>query len=123
MRSWGPRLSSILLLVALTATASAKVTGQWRSTKNSYNSSIVLSIYIYDDGSLVGTIAFPGGVSALYDLTSQKGQLQFSVDQWNNSTLVTYDCDARVSGNTMDGTCTNEDVPSDVRPFRATRAK
>ena len=108
-----PILSSVI--------AFAKAEGKWESTKNSCNCNALLIISRWEDGSPIGTMTCAGAQSAMDNLLVDGDHISFSVDRRDNYQTVTYDYDVTVSGDSMIGTCTNEEVPSEKLAFSAKR--
>ncbi len=114
-------LSLALLIIFLCKIGSAQVNGIWDSTNNSCSCEGRFTISTWDDGSPVGTMTCPGFQSAIYNIVVDGDNIAFSVDQQVNRWSVTYDYKAKISGNSMNGTCTSEEVPSHTAPFTARR--
>jgi hypothetical protein len=110
-----------LFLMLSSVIAFAKAEGKWESTKNSCNCNAFLIITRWEDGSPIGTMTCAGAQSAMYNLLVDGDHVLFSVDRRDNYQTVTYDYDVTVSGDSMIGTCTNEEVQSETSVFSAKR--
>lgn len=101
--------------------APAQVNGVWDFTNNTCSGDFRLTVSTYADGAPIGKITTPGFENSIYDVVVQGGHISFSVDRQDDYSLVTEDYDATVSGNTMNGTCKTEEVPSRTGTFTARR--
>ena len=96
----------------------AQVNGVWDFTNNGCSGDFRLTIGMWDDGEPIGKITSPGFRSPIYNIVVEGDHLSFSVDQQDQ---YTYDYDAKVSGNNMNGTCRREELPSRTGTFAARR--
>jgi hypothetical protein len=113
----------IVFVVLSSTIVCAEVVGKWVSTdKNSCSCSISLVIERGPDGSLTGTMTFPGAQKNIYSTTPNGDGISFLVDQPDNDASVTYKYDASVDGDTMTGKWASKDDPSQTKDFSATRA-
>lgn len=103
------------------STGTAQVSGTWEITGTGCTGDARLTIGTWDDGEPIGKIEAPGFKSSIYNIVVEGDHISFSVDQQDKYAVVTYDYDAKVSGNTMNGTCRSEEVPSRAAAFAATR--
>src|SRR5271169_94780 len=110
----------VLCLILSSVIAFAKAEGKWESTKNSCNCALLI-ITRWEDGSPIGTMTCAGAQTAMDNLLVDGDHISFSVDRRDNYQTVTYDYDVIVSGDSMIGTYTNEEVPSEKLAFSATR--
>ena len=119
-------LGRIVLFLAasigpLCSIASAQVKGAWDFTNNDCSGDFRLTIGTWDDGAPIGKITAPGFQNSIYNVVVEGDHISFSVDQQDKYTLVTYDYDAKVSGNNMNGTCRSEAIPPRTGAFSARR--
>ncbi len=116
-------LLSVLSFVALPSITSAQAIGIWDFTNNGCFCKGQLTISTWDDGSPVGAMTCPGSQSSVYNILIDGDHISFSVYQEERHTFVTYDYDANVTGDNMNGTCTNTEAQSDRASFAAKRRR
>lgn len=113
---------AVLFLAAclgpLCSISSAQVNGVWDFTNNGCSGDFRLTIGMWDDGEPIGKMTGPGFQSSIYNIVVEGDHLSFSVDQQDQ---YTYDYDTKVSGNSMNGTCRREELPSRTGTFAARR--
>ncbi len=100
---------------------SAQVNGVWNVTNNSCSGDFRLTIGMWDDGTPIGKITAAGFQSSIYNVVVEGDHISFSFDQQDKYALVTYDYDAKFSGNNMTGICRSEELPSRMGTFAARR--
>ncbi len=117
------RAVSLLVLTAVLfpSLVSAQVNGVWDVTNNGCSDNFRLTIATWEDGTPIGKITAPGFQGSIYNVVVEGNRISFSFDQQDKYALVTYDYDAKFSGNTMTGTCRSEEVPSRTGAFAARR--
>lgn len=108
----------VLTLVLFPTLVSAQVNGVWDVTNSGCSEDFRLTIAMWQDGSPIGKIATPGFQASIYNILVEGDHISFSVDQQDQ---YTYDYDAKVSGNNMNGTCKREELPSRTGVFSAKR--
>ena len=111
----------VLTIVLFPSLVSAQVNGVWDVTNNRCSGNFRLTITTWEDGTPLGKITAPGFQSPIYNVVVKGDHISFSFDRQDKYALVTYDYDAKFSGNTMTGTCRSEDVPSQTGAFAARR--
>ena len=109
---------SVLTIVLFPSLVSAQVNGVWDFTNSGCSGDFRLTIGMWDDGEPIGKITSPGFRSPIYNIVVEGDHLSFSVDQQDQ---YTYDYDAKVSGNNMNGACRREELPSRTGTFAARR--
>jgi len=120
--TYGRAISSLVMTVVLfPSLVSAQVNGVWNVTNNGCSGDFRLTIGMWDDGEPIGKITAPGFQGSIYNVVVEGDHISFSFDQQDKYALVSYDCDAKVSGNNMTGTCRSEEVPSRTGAFVARR--
>jgi len=105
----------------LCSIGSAQVNGVWDFTNNGCSGNFRLTIGTWDDGEPIGKITAPGFQSSIYNILVEGDHISFWVDQQDQYNQYTYDYDAKVSGNNMNGTCRREELPSRTGTFSAKR--
>jgi len=115
-------VSLLALTVVLFPTlVPAQVNGVWDVTNNSCSGKFRLTIATWEDGTPIGKITAPGFQGSIYNVVVEGDHISFSFDQQDKYALVSYDYDAKFSGNNMMGTCRSEEVPSRTGTFAARR--
>lgn len=112
----------ILFLVFSSVITFAQIAGKWKSDVNSCGCRVLLTLVNKSDGTMSGTMNFPGSKRSIRVTHLGTINIKFEVDQPNNGTSITYEYAATVNGDSMTGTwAIKAETPIQPNVFNAQR--